>query len=77
MARTFTKKHYTAVADALVAAYQHPANNGVFQHVTKVDSRSAQHGIGTVLAEFVKLFSEDSEAFDCDRFHQYVNSRIG
>ena len=46
-----------------------------FQDVTRVDSRSAHHGVSTVLAEFVRVFSADSEKFDCNKFHKYIEQR--
>jgi hypothetical protein len=71
MARTFTQKHYIAVADALVEAYQHPAvTTGVLR--TEAESRSVTLGINLVRGAFVGRFTADSEKFDGQKFHRYI-----
>lgn len=76
MARTFTQKHYIAAADAIVAAYNHPAL--VIAHKgmsTETERRAARHGIALVEGSFVGAFIADSEKFDCNKFHKYIESR--
>ena len=66
MARTFTQKHYIAVADALVEAYQHPAvTTGVLR--TEAESRSVTLGINLVRGAFVGRFTADGQ-----KFHRYI-----
>lgn len=76
MARQFTQKHYTAVADAIVEAYNHPAL--VIAHKgmsTDAERRAARHGIALVEGSFVDLFLKDSDKFDCTKFHKHIESR--
>ncbi len=77
MARQFTQKHYTAVADIIVAAYNAPDHIGTrLAPDARGDKRyHVQFGVGKVLAQCVGAFIADSEAFDCDRFHKYIESR--
>jgi len=77
MARTFTQKHYIAVADAIVEAYNAPDHIG-----TRLapDARGKQRyavtlGVGKVEAQFVGLFLADSEKFDFNKFHKYIEAR--
>lgn len=78
MTRKFTQRHYIAVADALVKAYQHPAlaigHKGMS---TEAERHGARVGIGLVTSEFVRVFSEDSERFDFEKFQKYISDRKG
>lgn len=77
MARQFTQKHYTAVADTLVAAYKHPALTIAHKGMSTEDQRrAARHGIALVRGAFVGVFIADSPKFDCEKFHKYIETRI-
>lgn len=70
MARTFTQKHYIAIADALVEAYQAcdlDADTSVF----------ASLGIDKQRAVFVRRFTADSAKFDAVKFHCYIAAALG
>jgi len=78
MARTFTQKHYIAVADTLVAAYNAPDHIGtrLAPDALGKQRRAVSLGTGKVLAQFDRIFSADSEKFDSHKFHKYIESRI-
>lgn len=78
MARMFTQKHYLAVADTLVAAYHSADHIGTsLRPDARGDVRyGVTFGIGKVLAQFVGTFSADSDKFDCQKFHTYIENRV-
>lgn len=77
MARKFTQRHYIAVADTIIAAYEAADHIGMSLLPDKSGKvrYGINFGIGKVTAQFIGTFSADSERFDCDKFHSYIKAR--
>lgn len=66
MARTFTQKHYIAVADAIVQATQW----------TRPDDHEVLRGISRLRNSLTSSFNKDSEKFDIKKFDNYISKNL-